>query len=56
MTGLVELRWYLMFTSIWEWIVMKADELKEYHRQKAKEWNAAHPERKKENDYKAHKR
>lgn len=35
---------------------MTADELKQYHIQKTKEWRAANPERKKEIDAKANKK
>lgn len=42
--------------DVWDWeqdYEMNDEELKEYHRQKSREWNAAHPERVKETNRKA---
>lgn len=43
--------------ALWEWeiddMAMSEEEYKEYHRQKSREWNAAHPERVKETNRKA---
>lgn len=45
-----------MLISLWDWIIMKADELKEYHNRKHEEWRKENPERWKEINYKAHRK